>query len=107
MKNLGRLMQQAQEMQAKMAEFQEQLLDREIEGAAGGGMVTVTLNGKGEAKAVRVDPALADPDDMEVLEDLVVAAINDARTKIDAMTSEEMSKMTGGLNLPPGMKLPF
>ena len=107
MKNLGRLMQQAQEMQAKMAEFQEQLLDREIEGAAGGGMVTVTLNGKGEARAVRVDPALADPDDMEVLEDLLVAAINDARTKIDAMTSEEMSKMTGGLNLPPGMKLPF
>jgi DNA-binding YbaB/EbfC family protein len=107
MTNLGRLMQQAQEMQAKMAEFQEQLVDTEIEGGAGGGMVTIRFNGKGEAKAVSIDPALAEADDIEVLEDLVVAAINDARAKIETLTAEQMSKMTGGLGLPPGMKLPF
>ncbi|MEX2643809.1 MAG: YbaB/EbfC family nucleoid-associated protein [Acetobacterales bacterium] len=107
MKNLGQLMQQAQQMQAKMTEMQDRLAENEVTGSAGGGMVTVTLSGKNEARGVKIDPSLADPNDMEVLEDLLVAAINDARQKIEKMTSEEMSRLTGGLNLPPGMKLPF
>jgi hypothetical protein len=107
MTNIGRLMKQAQEMQSKMAEMQAKLEAVEISGAAGGGMVTVTLNGKGELRGIKIDPTLADPADIEVLEDLVVAAVNDAKTRVDAHASEEMQKLTGGLQLPPGMQLPF
>jgi DNA-binding YbaB/EbfC family protein len=107
MKNLGQLMKQAQEMQAKMAEMQEQLADIEVTGAAGGGMISVTLNGKSELRSVKIDPALVDPGEIEVLEDLIAAAFNDAKTKVEARVAEEMSKLTGGLQLPPGMKLPF
>ena len=107
MKNLGQLMKQAQEMQTKMQEMQERVAGAEATGAAGGGLVSVTLNGKSEMRAIRIDPSLADPDDMEILEDLVVAAYNDAKAKIEAHVQEEMQKVTGGLNLPPGMKLPF
>ena len=107
MKNLGQMMKQAQQMQAKMAELQQRLGEMEVAGQSGGGMVQATLSGKGELKRLKVDPSLAKPDEVEVLEDLVVAAVNDARQRTDAMVAEEMSKLTGGLQLPPGMKLPF
>ena len=107
MKNIGHLMQQAQEMQAKMAEMQERLADIEVSGGAGGGMVTATLNGKGELRRLKIDPSLAEPAEVEVLEDLVVAAVNDAKAKVEVHVAEEMQKITGGLDLPPGMKLPF
>jgi DNA-binding YbaB/EbfC family protein len=107
MKNLGQMMKQAQQMQAKMTELQEKLAESEMTGAAGGGMVQVTMNGKGELRAVKVDPSLLTPDDAEVLEDLIVAAANDAKTKVESHVAEEMQKLTGGLALPPGMKLPF
>jgi len=107
MKNLGAMMKQAQQMQSRMAELQEQLASEEVSGASGGGMVRVTLNGKGEARGVKIDPSLAVADDIEVLEDLLVAAINDAKAKVDAHMAEKMKELTGGLQLPPGMQLPF
>ncbi|MBL8834950.1 MAG: YbaB/EbfC family nucleoid-associated protein [Alphaproteobacteria bacterium] len=107
MKNLGNLMKQAQQMQAKMQEMQQRLAEMEVEGASGGGMIKVTATGKGDVKRLKIDKSLVDPNDVEVLEDLIVAAINDARSKADAMSVEEMQKLTGGLNLPPGIKLPF
>jgi DNA-binding YbaB/EbfC family protein len=107
MKNLGNLMKQAQQMQTKMAEMQATLAEMEVEGAAGGGMLKVKLNGKYELKGIKIDKSLVDPEDVEVLEDLIVAAFNDAKVKAEAAMQEEMAKITGGLNLPPGMKLPF
>jgi hypothetical protein len=107
MKNLGNLMKQAQQMQSKMAEMQAKLGDLEVEGASGGGMVRVTINGKGEARRITIDPSLCAVDEVEVLEDLVVAAFNDAKSKAEALMQAEMQKLTGGLNLPPGIKLPF
>jgi nucleoid-associated protein EbfC len=107
MKNLAGLMKQASQMQAKMQEMQEKLESMEVEGASGAGMVAVTLNGRGEMKRVKIDPKLADPAEMEMVEDLIVAAHADAKRKIETMTSEEMQKITGGMQLPPGMKLPF
>ncbi len=107
MRNLGNLLKQAQQMQTKMAEMAERLASVEVTGSAGGGMVQVTLNGKGDARRVKIDPSLVDPKEIEVLEDLLVAAISDARGKVEAASAEEMQKLTGGLNLPPGMKLPF
>jgi DNA-binding YbaB/EbfC family protein len=107
MKNIGQLMKQAQQMQQKMAEMQEQLAAVEMTGEAGGGMVQLTLNGKGEVKKVKLDKAVVDPQEVEVLEDLLVAAFNDARQKVTAHTEAEMQKLTGGLGLPGGLKLPF
>ncbi len=107
MKNLGQMMKQAQAMQAKMAEMQEKLADLEVSGQAGAGMVKATLNGKSELRGLKIDPSLVDPNDVEVLEDLIVAAVNDAKVKVEAAVADEMQKVTGGLNLPPGMKLPF
>ncbi len=107
MKNLGQMMKQAQQMQAKMQEMQEKLGAVEVTGASGGGMVSVTLNGKGEMRGLKIDPSLFNSDDAEVVEDLIVAAFSDAKTKVEAHVAEEMSKVTGGLNLPPGMTLPF
>ena len=107
MKNLGNMMKQAQEMQAKMAEMQERLGEIEISGQSGGGLVAVTVNGKGEARSVKIDKTLVDPEDIEVMEDLIVAAFNDAKAKVEARIQEETSKLMGGLKLPPGMKLPF
>lgn len=107
MKNLGNLMKQAQQMQAKMAEMQAAMAEMEVTGAAGAGMLQITLNGKFELKKVKIDPSLVDPNDVEVLEDLILAAFNDAKAKAEAAMSEEMAKLTGGLNLPPGFKLPF
>jgi DNA-binding YbaB/EbfC family protein len=107
MKNLGQLMKQAQAMQAKMAEMQAQLEAVEMTGLAGGGMVRLVLNGKGDVKKLTIDKAAVDPAEVEVLEDLIVAAFNDARAKVNAHTESEMQKLTGGLALPGGMKLPF
>ncbi|MFO1058297.1 MAG: YbaB/EbfC family nucleoid-associated protein [Dongiaceae bacterium] len=107
MKNIGQMMKQAQQMQAKMAEMQAALEQVEVTGSAGGGMVQVTLSGKNAAKAVKIDPSLIVPGEGEVLEDLVLAAFNDARGKLEAHIAGEMSKLTGGLQLPPGLKLPF
>ncbi len=107
MKNLGQMMKQAQAMQAKMAEMQERLGQMEIDGAAGGGLVRATVSGKGEIKKLKIEPSLIDPKEVEVLEDLIVAAINDARTKVEAAAADQMKELTGGLSLPPGMKLPF
>ena len=107
MKNLGNLMKQAQQMQAKMAEMQARLAEIEVSGASGGGLVQVTVNGKGETRRVKIDPSLAKAEDLAVLEDLVVAACNDAKSKVEILAQDEMQKLTGGLNLPPGMKLPF
>lgn len=104
MKNIGDLMKQAQQLQARFQEAQERVGAVEAEGQSGGGMVRVTLNGKGLARAVVIDPSLMDPKDAGMLEDLVVAAINDARGKVDAKMSDEMAKVTGGLPLPPGLK---
>jgi len=100
------MMKQAQQMQSKMAEMQEQLAATEMTGSSGAGMVSVTLNGKAEARAVKIDRA-AMGDDNEMLEDLIVAAINDAKAKVDAHAKEKMSELTGGIELPPGMQLPF
>ncbi|MGF1560752.1 MAG: YbaB/EbfC family nucleoid-associated protein [Geminicoccaceae bacterium] len=107
MKNIGNMLKQAQQMQKQMAELQEKLAQDEHTGSAGAGMVEVTLNGKNEMKKLKIDSSLADPEEIEMLEDLVVAAYNDARTKVETAMSEEMGKLTGGLQLPPGMKLPF
>ncbi len=107
MKNLSQMMKQAQEMQAKMAEIQARLDEAEITGAAGAGLITVTLTGKGTVRKIHIDPTVVDADDLAVLEDLVPAAFNDAKIKMDALVAEKMSEVTGGLQLPPGMKLPF
>jgi hypothetical protein len=107
MKNLGQMMKQAQQMQAKMAEMQAALDQIEMTGAAGGGMVQVTLTGKGEVRRIKIDKSLVDPAEVEVLEDLILAAFNDAKQRVDSHVAEEMGKLTGGLKLPPGMKLPF
>jgi DNA-binding YbaB/EbfC family protein len=107
MKNLSQMLKQAQEMQSRMAEMQSALEQIEVTGQAGGGLVAVTVSGKGEVRKVKIDPKLATPEDVEVLEDLIVAAAKDAKTKADAQMAEQMSKLTGGLSLPPGFKLPF
>ena len=107
MKNLGNMLKEAQKLQSRMAEMQAKLDTIEVAGAAGGGMVSVTLNGKGEMRKVKIDPSLVDPAEIEILEDLMVAAFNDAKVKVEAHVQDEMSKLTGGMNLPAGLKLPF
>ena len=107
MKNLGNMLKEAQKLQGRMAEMQAKLADVEVSGSAGGGMVAVTLNGKGEMRKVKIDPSLVDPGEVEILEDLIVAASNDAKVKVEAYVQEEMGKLTGGMDLPGGLKLPF
>ena len=107
MKNMNQMMKQAQEMQAKMSEMQGRLDSSEIEGSSGGGMVKVTLTGKGDLRRIAIEPSLLKPEDAEMLEDLIIAAHNDARAKVENFMQDEMAKITGGLKLPPGMKLPF
>ena len=99
------LMKQAAELKSKMETMQAELDSVEVEGVAGGGMVKVTLTGKGEMKAVRIDESLIKPSDREIIEDLIVAAHADARRKAEAVLQEKMKTVTGGLPLPPGMKL--
>jgi len=101
------LMKQAQALQERMAEVQKDLESLEVEGAAGGGLVRVTLSAKGAMKGVTIDPSLLTSDEKEVLEDLLVAAHADARLKAERLADEKMKTVTAGLSLPPGMKLPF
>jgi hypothetical protein len=105
MKNMARMLKQVQDVQKRMGEMQEALAHAEISGTAGGGLVTVTLNGKGDMRGVKIDPSLAGPDDIEVLEDLIVAAHTDAKARVEAHAAEEMKKVTGGMKLPPGFDL--
>lgn len=107
MKNLGKMIKQAQEMQAKMGKLQEELKNSEHAGTSGGGLVNVTLNGKFEMRSLKIDPSIFNSDDAEMVEDLIVAAFNDAKRKVDEFNKTEMAKLTGGLDLPEGMNLPF
>jgi DNA-binding YbaB/EbfC family protein len=101
------MMKQAKQLQEKMQQMQEEIAAMTIEGSAGGGLVAVTMSGKGDLKSVRIDPSLVKPEEVEILEDLIVAACNDAKAKAELQVADKMRAMTGGLNLPPGMKLPF
>jgi len=101
------LMKQAAELKSKMEAMQAELGHIEVEGTAGGGMVTITLTAKGELKGVRIDASLLTPADKEMLEDLIIAAFSDGKAKADRMAAEKMQSLTAGLPLPPGMKLPF
>jgi DNA-binding YbaB/EbfC family protein len=101
------MMKKAQAVQAKLQEAQEELGRLEVEGRAGGGMVSLTLNAKGELRGVRIDASLLTPADKEMLEDLIVAAFADGKAKADQAAAEKMQLLTAGLPLPPGMKLPF
>ena len=107
MVNIGNMMKQAQQMQKKMADAQEKLSSIEVEGVSGGGMVKVTASAKGDIKRIAIDDTLMKPEEKEMTEDLIVAAINDAKQKGEVAAQEEMKKVTGGISLPPGMKLPF
>lgn len=107
MRDLMGMMGKLQEMQSKVAEVQEQIAQLEVTGTAGGGMVSVTLSGKGDLRGVKIDPGLLKPDDAEMLEDLLLAAHADAKDKAEAATKEKMQEVTAGLPIPPGMNLPF
>jgi len=107
MKDIMGMMKQAKDLQDKMQRLQEEVAALTIDGSAGGGLIKVTVNGKSELKNIKIDPSLLKPDEAEILEDLIVAAINDARGKAEARLAEKMRDLTGGLSLPPGMKLPF
>jgi len=99
-KGLGNIMKQAQQMQAKMARMQEELATREVEASAGGGMVTARVNGRQQLLELKIEKAVVDPEDVEMLEDLVTAAVNEGMKKSQEMVQEEMSKITGGMNIP-------
>jgi DNA-binding YbaB/EbfC family protein len=107
MKNIAGLMKQASQMQQKMQEMQARLDATIIEGVSGAGLVRLTVNGQGALKGIKIDPKLADPNDIEMLEDLIIAAHADAKAKLDHLKETEMKNAAGGLTLPPGMKLPF
>jgi nucleoid-associated protein EbfC len=104
--DIMKMVQQAQQMQSKLAELQEELAKRTVNGAAGGGMVAVEADGKGTLKRVKIDPSLLSGGDVELLEDLVTVAVGDAQAKAAAMNTEEMAKLAGGMGI-PGLKLPF
>ena len=106
MNNLGQMLKQAQEMQTKVQEMQAALGDLEVTGSAGGDMIMVTLNGRGEMRGITIDESLVSVTEKEVLEDLVVAAVNDARAKVDVLVKEKTAEIMGGMQLPPGMSLP-
>lgn len=101
--NMQSMLKQAQKMQEEMAEKQAELEEREYDVAAGGGVINVKINGKKEILSVKIDPEVIDPDDAETLEDLIVAAVNEAIKKVEAVSAEEMQKITGSMNLPAGM----
>ncbi len=107
MKNLSDMMKKAQEMQEKMGEMQNSLDKATVEGTAGAGMVTITLTGKGDMKNIKIDDSLFSSEDREVLEDLIVAAHTSAKAKAADMAQSQMSDLTGGIQLPPGFKMPF
>ena len=104
--NIGQMLKQMQQLQSKMQEVQTELESSQVEGSSGGGMVKVIANGKNEIVSVVIDPEVVDKDDVEMLQDLIVAAVNQAREKVQEMQSEKMSGLTGGMNI-PGLNLPF
>jgi hypothetical protein len=101
--NMGNMMKQVQKMQKEMLKMQEELQQRVLEAASGGGMVRAEVNGKKEVVSITIDPEAVDPDDVEMLQDLILAAVNEGLRMVDEMTAQEMKKLTGGLNLPPGL----
>lgn len=105
--NIAQMMKQAQQVQSRIGSVQETLANTEFTGTAGGGAVSITITGKGTARGVKLDKSVVVADDSEMLEDLIVAALNDACTKKEAATNEAMKGAMGGLNLPPGLNLPF
>lgn len=107
MKDLMGLMSKAKEMQQKMADMQAEMETLTADGTAGGGVVTVTMSGKGHLSAIKIDPSVFADHDAEILEDLIIAAHNDAKSKVEAIMAEKTREMTAGLPIPPGMKLPF
>ena len=107
MKDIMGLMKQAKEMQEKMQTMQEELVDLEAEGVAAGGMVKLTLNGKGQMRGLKIDPSMFKEEEVEILEDLIMAAHNQAKVKVEDITAEKTAELTAGLPIPPGMKLPF
>lgn len=107
MKNIGDMMKQVQAMQARMNDMQAKLEAATVTGQSGGGLVKITMTGKGAMTGLSIDPSLIKADEREILEDLIVAAHADAKTKSETMMAEEMKAITGGISLPPGMKLPF
>lgn len=107
MRDLMGMMKKAQELQEKAGQMQEELQNAEVIGVSGGDMVSVTLSGKGDMRGLKIDPSLIADGDVEIIEDLIMAAHGDARSKVEAMSAEKMQEMTAGMPLPPGMKLPF
>jgi DNA-binding YbaB/EbfC family protein len=100
MKGMGNMMKQAQQLQSKMMKLQEELAEKTVESSSGGGMVKVTANGRQQILSIQIEKEVVDPDDVEMLQDLILAAVNDALAKAQEMVSSEMSKLTGGLNIP-------
>jgi DNA-binding YbaB/EbfC family protein len=107
MRDIMGMMGKVKEMQAKMEQMQAEIAELTAEGTSGGGLVTVVLNGKGEMRSLKIDPSLFKEDDVEILEDLIVAAHKDAKDKAEAVAAEKTKALTAGLPLPPGFKLPF
>lgn len=107
MRDIMGMMKKAQEMQAKMQEIQEEIASLEITGSSGAGLVSITLNGQGNIKAIKIDPSLIKPEESEILEDLIMAAHNEAKAKIETAVAQKTQEMTAGLPIPPGFKLPF
>ena len=107
MNNMSQLMKQAKAMQEKMAEMQKKIEETEIEGSSGGGVVKIVMNGKHEVKNLFIDPSIVNSDEKEVLEDLIISALNDVNKKIAESTNDQLGSISGGMGLPPGLKLPF
>ncbi len=107
MTNLAQMMQKAQEMKTKMAEMQQKVMEMDISGESGAGMVNVTMNGRGELRSLKLEPGIVNPDDVEVLEDLIIAAVNDARKKAETIIADETARIMEELGLPSNMDLPF
>ncbi|NBN65629.1 YbaB/EbfC family nucleoid-associated protein [Microvirga tunisiensis] len=102
-----KMMKQAKQLQEKMGSLQEAVANIETEGSSGGGMVKITIAGKGEIRSIKIDPSLLKEDEVEILEDLIIAAHNEARAKAEALMQQKTQELMGGLGLPPGMKMPF
>ncbi|MDY6954436.1 MAG: YbaB/EbfC family nucleoid-associated protein [Thermodesulfobacteriota bacterium] len=102
-KGMGNMLKQAQKLQSKIFKLQEEMAEKKVETTVGGGMIRAEANGKQELTSIKIDPEVVDPNDVAMLEDLILAAVNDALNKAKEMVSQEMNKLTGGLNLPPGL----
>ena len=101
--SMGKMMKQLQKVQGQVMKLQEELAEREVEATSGGGAIRAVANGKKQLVSIKISPEVVDPEDMEMMEDMIVAAINEVMDRVDEMTNEEMKNLTGGLNLPPGL----